>query len=151
MLLAERRDLEINEQMLDEIANNREKDYGAAAYQGHHLQLGFLQHSLMISRVLSVLRWPRESREDKLISRPGARVRNFSVLRLKYLTSSRVAKGISPSGKSQAEANGFRSSPMRCSPSILQTGPPEPQLVHFFYEADRGTMNACPEAILKTP
>ena len=33
--LAERRNLEIHEQMLDEIANNREKDYGTAAYMGH--------------------------------------------------------------------------------------------------------------------
>ena len=50
-LLAERRGLEIHDQMLDEVANNREKDYGPAAYLGYHMQLGFLQHSLTISRL----------------------------------------------------------------------------------------------------
>src|SRR5437588_3375857 len=32
MLLAQRRSLTIHQEMLDEVANNREKDYGTAAY-----------------------------------------------------------------------------------------------------------------------
>jgi len=48
--LAERRDIEIVPQVLDEIKANRQKDYAGAALRGQHMQLGFLQHSLMISR-----------------------------------------------------------------------------------------------------
>src|SRR5689334_16339291 len=50
-LLAERRGLEIHAKMLDEIKSNREKDYAQAAFRGQHMQLGFLKHSLMLSRM----------------------------------------------------------------------------------------------------
>jgi hypothetical protein len=49
-LLAERRHLEIHPQMLEEIRSHREKDYAGAAIRGQHMQLGFLNHGLMISR-----------------------------------------------------------------------------------------------------
>ena len=39
-LLAENRGLQIHQQMLDEIDNNREKDYGMAAYRGQHMESG---------------------------------------------------------------------------------------------------------------
>ena len=50
-LLAERRGLEIHPQMLEEIRSHREKDYAGAAARGQHMQLGFLNHGLMISRM----------------------------------------------------------------------------------------------------
>ena len=50
-LLAERRRLEIHPQMLEEIRSHREKDYAGAAVRGQHMQLGFLNHGLMISRM----------------------------------------------------------------------------------------------------
>src|SRR5450759_3232106 len=50
-LLAERRRLEINPQMLEEIRSHREKDYACAAVRGQHMQLGFLNHGLMVSRM----------------------------------------------------------------------------------------------------
>jgi hypothetical protein len=50
-LLADRRGLEIHGQMLEEIKSHREKDYAGAAIRGQHMQLGFLNHSLMISRM----------------------------------------------------------------------------------------------------
>src|SRR6476646_474668 len=50
-LLAERRRLNIHPQMLEEVRNNREKDYSTAAIRGQHMKLGFLNHSLMISRM----------------------------------------------------------------------------------------------------
>src|ERR1019366_9253978 len=49
--LAERRHLEIHLQMLEEIRSPREKDYAGAALRGQHMQLGFLNHGLMISRM----------------------------------------------------------------------------------------------------
>src|SRR5437016_3318283 len=50
-LLAERRQLEIHPQMLEEIRSHREKDYAGAAIRGQHMQLGFLNQGLMISRM----------------------------------------------------------------------------------------------------
>jgi len=50
-MLAERRRLEIQPQMLEEIRSHREKDYAGAALRGQHMQLGFLNHGLMISRM----------------------------------------------------------------------------------------------------
>ena len=50
-LLSERRQLEIHPQMLEEIRSHREKNYAGAATRGQHMQLGFLNHGLMISRM----------------------------------------------------------------------------------------------------
>ncbi len=51
-LLVERQRLpEIYRQMEDEISVNREADYAGAAVRGQHMKLGFLRHSLMISRM----------------------------------------------------------------------------------------------------
>ena len=50
-MLAERRRMPLHAQMLEEVRNNREKDYAGAAQRGQHMQLGFLQHWLMISRL----------------------------------------------------------------------------------------------------
>src|SRR5690348_5171930 len=50
-LVAERRQLEIHPQMLDEIRSHREMDYAGAADRGQHMQLGFLNHGLMVARM----------------------------------------------------------------------------------------------------
>ena len=50
-LLAEYRNLEIHPQMLEETRAHREKDYAGAAVRGQHMQLGFLNHALMVSRM----------------------------------------------------------------------------------------------------
>jgi hypothetical protein len=50
-LLAEQRRIEIHPQMLEEVRAHREKDYAGAALRGQHMQLAFLNHSLMISRM----------------------------------------------------------------------------------------------------
>jgi hypothetical protein len=50
-LLAEARRMEIFNEMLEEIRNNREKDYAGSALRGQHMQLGFLKHTLLISRM----------------------------------------------------------------------------------------------------
>ncbi len=43
--------LEIHPQMLEEVRSHREKDYAGAAIRGQHMQLGSLNHALMISRM----------------------------------------------------------------------------------------------------
>src|SRR5256885_1695736 len=49
-LLAERRGFEVKDAVLEEIRGHREKDYAGSAARGQHMQLGFLNHALMISR-----------------------------------------------------------------------------------------------------
>src|SRR5580693_923194 len=51
LLMAHDRITEPHPAMLEEIRSNREKNYADAAVRGQHMQLGFLQHSLMISRM----------------------------------------------------------------------------------------------------
>src|ERR1700722_9562914 len=41
----------VHKQMEEEIGLNRDADYAGAAVRGQHMKLGFLQHSLMISRM----------------------------------------------------------------------------------------------------
>ena len=36
---------DVHEQMLEELRNNREKDYAGSAVRGEHMRLGFLQQS----------------------------------------------------------------------------------------------------------
>src|SRR6266446_3886087 len=50
-LLVGTRGTAIHDEMLEEIRNNRERDYARAAVRGQEMQLGFLRHSLMISRM----------------------------------------------------------------------------------------------------
>jgi hypothetical protein len=50
-VLAEGHRVEIHPQMLEEVRSHREKDYAGAATRGQHMQLGFLNHGLMISRM----------------------------------------------------------------------------------------------------
>jgi hypothetical protein len=42
---------EIHSQMEDELRMNHDADYAGAVIRGQHMKLGFLQHSLMISRM----------------------------------------------------------------------------------------------------
>ena len=50
LLVSRGRLSEVHPQMLEELRNNREKDYAGAAFRGQHMSLGFLEHSLQISR-----------------------------------------------------------------------------------------------------
>src|ERR1700687_1556468 len=50
LLIQNGRLTEIHPQMEEELRLNREADYAGAAIRGQHMKLGFLQHSLMISR-----------------------------------------------------------------------------------------------------
>ena len=51
LLVEHQRLPEVHPQMEDELRMNREADYAEAAFQGQHMKLGFLKHSLMISRM----------------------------------------------------------------------------------------------------
>jgi len=51
LLLQHGRIAEIHPQMAEDVRLNREADYAGAVMRGQHMKLGFLQHSLMISRM----------------------------------------------------------------------------------------------------
>src|SRR5712691_10171307 len=51
LLIQHGRISEIHPQMAEEVRLNREADYAGAVMRGEHMKLGFLQHSLMISRL----------------------------------------------------------------------------------------------------
>ena len=141
MLLAERRGLEIHEQMRDEINNNREKNYGGAAYRGQHMQLGFLQHSLTISRLHFCV--------EMACRKSGGRVAIQAWRQGSQLAGRKVEV---PQVKSSREGNQYfweesgNSERLPVEPDAMFTlrfadRPQESQVAHFFYEADRGTMN----------
>lgn len=139
-LLAERRGLEIHAEMLEEVRNNREKDYANAAIRGQHMQLGFLQHSLMISRMHCVL--------ELACRYSGSRVQVESWVQGSALEGGKVEVPKVRSTRNGGEyfweeTNEKERLPVE--PDSLFTlrfkdRPLEQQLAHFCYEADRGTM-----------
>ena len=92
MLADHRRLAEIHPQMEDEIRQNREADYAGAVMRGQHMKLGFLQHSLMISRLHFMLEMSarKSSGAMQLIGwRQGAELRGQKV-ELPDLKSKRI-------------------------------------------------------------
>src|ERR1700676_3066977 len=51
LLLQHGRIAEVHAQMAEDVRLNREADYAAAVLRGQYMKLGFVQHSLMISRL----------------------------------------------------------------------------------------------------
>jgi len=139
-LLAERRHLEIHPQMLDEIRSHREKDYSGAAIRGQHMQLGFLNHGLMISRMHFMV--------EMTCKRSGGAVALES-----WCQGGQIAghKAEVPKVRSTRRAGDVfwqevdETERVPVEPDALFTlrfkdRPQDLQLAHFFYEADRGTM-----------
>jgi hypothetical protein len=139
-LLAERRRLEIRPQMLDEIRSHREKDYASAAIRGQHMQLGFLNHGLMISRVHFMVEM-------------ACRKSGGAVSLEAWCQGGQIAghKAEVPKVKSSRDGGELfwqeadETERVPVEPDALFTlrfkdRAEEKQLNHFFYEADRGTM-----------
>lgn len=129
----------IHPQMLEEIRLNREADYSGAAERGQHMKLGFLQHSLMISRMHFMLEMASRASGDEVqlaAWRQGAELRGNKV-DVPEIHSRRVEG-----------SNDYIWEPHDVATTRL---PVEPdalfslrfaggRLAHFCYEADRGTM-----------
>ena len=141
-LLTELRGLEVYDEMLDDIRNNREKDYAAAAVRGQHFQLGFLQHSLTISRMHFCI--------EMACRKSGGRVQLETWRQGGLLTGRKVEV---PKVRSTRDGNGYlweesgETERLPVEPDAQFTlrfsdRPQGEQLAHFFYEADRGTMTS---------
>jgi len=140
LLIAHGRITEPHPAMLEEIRNNREKDYAAAAMRGQHMQLGFLQHSLMISRMHFML--------EMACRQSGGSAQLEAWSQGGPLTGHKVQV---PKIKSSRQGNDY----FWQETSEIERLPVEPDALftlgvngkaglrraHFFYEADRGTMN----------
>jgi Replication-relaxation len=153
-LLAERRNLRVLEPMLAELKNNRDKDYASAAVRGQHMQLGFLKHALMISRFHFMLEQACRASSGQVQLegwRQGGELAGQKV-ELPRVTAVRqegsneyvwqryedtVLVPVEPDAlftlRLPVRQAGFPPLPF---------GPAASRLVHFCYEADRGTMVA---------
>jgi hypothetical protein len=141
LLIAHGRITEPYPAMLEEIRSNREKNYADAAARGQHMQLGFLQHSLMISRMHFMLemgcRQPGGTRQLEAWCQGGQLAGNK--VEVPKIKSSRRGNDYFWEESDQTER-------LPVEPDAMFTlrfpdRPEGQQLTHFFFEADRGTMN----------
>jgi hypothetical protein len=139
-LLAERRRVEVQPQMLEELRAHREKDYAGAAIRGQHMQLGFLNHGLMISRM-------------HFMVEIACRKSGGAIALEAWCQGGQIAghKADVPKVKSSKQGSQLfwqevgETERLPVEPDALFTlrfvrRPEGQQLAHFFYEADRGTM-----------
>jgi hypothetical protein len=141
-LLSERRDLDVHDEMLEEIRNNREKDYANAALRGQEMQLGFLRHSLMISRMHFSIEMACKKFDGKIqleAWRQGGPLtgRKVEVPRVKS-----TRNGDRHFWEESVETERLPVEPDGLFTLRFLDRPEESQLAHFFYEADRGSMNS---------
>jgi hypothetical protein len=139
-LLAERRGLEIHPQMVEEIRSHREKDYSGSAARGQHMQLGFLNHALMISRMHFMVEMACQTSGGAMALeawRQGGQVAGHKVNVPKF-RASKVGGNLFWQEVDETER-------LPVEPDALfslrySDRPADDQLVHFCYEADRGSM-----------
>jgi hypothetical protein len=140
LLLEHGRTAEIYPQMEEESKLNREADYAGAAVRGQHMKLGFLQHSLMISRMHFMLEMSARNFPDEveLVSwRQGAELRGHKV-DVPELKSRRVEG----TNEYVWEEHDFKTTRLPVEPDAVFSlrFPGDGRLAHFCYEADRGSM-----------
>jgi hypothetical protein len=141
LLMAHGRITEPHPTMLEEIRNNREKDYAAAAVRGQHMQLGFLQHSLVISRMHFMLEMSCR-RSGSFVSldawSQGGPLAGNKV-HVPKIKSSRY--GSDYLWQESDETERLPVEPDALFSLGFADGKQGQRQAHFFYEADRGTMN----------
>lgn len=141
-LLAARRGLHIVPPMLDELKAHREKDYAQAAARGQHMQLGFLKHSLMLSRLHFMLELACKKSGGKTTLeqwRQGGELAGHKVEVLK-VKASRTAANEYLWQEHDVETERLPVEPDALFTLRFAERQGDQQLVHFLYEADRGTM-----------
>jgi protein involved in plasmid replication-relaxation len=142
LLVRHERLTEVHPQMYDEVRLNREADYAGASVAGQHMKLGFLKHSLMISRLHFMLEMSSRNADGGVTLadwRQGAELRGNKV-KVPELRSRRI--GGSNEYVWEELDRTFR---LPVEPDALFSlrvagRPSDDQLSHFCYEADRGSM-----------
>jgi hypothetical protein len=143
LLVQHRRLPEVSSHMLEELRNNREKDYAMAALRGQHMQLGFLQHSLMVSRMHFML--------DLACRGSDGRLELVAWGQGAQLAGHKVQVPAFKSGRQGGDYLWWQTEEVERLPvepdglfslRFSSRAPQDQQISHFFYEADRGTMNS---------
>jgi Replication-relaxation len=142
LLIAHGRVTEPHPAMLEEIRSNREKNYADAAVRGQHMQLGFLQHSLMISRMHFMLEMAcrRSSGSVKLDTWSQGGPLAGNKVQVPKIKSSRQGNDYFWQESDETERLPVEPDALFTLGFAASTESPARQ-AHFFYEADRGTMN----------
>lgn len=141
-LLAERRGWELDDQMLEEIRAHREKDYGSAAFRGQHMQLGFLQHGLVISRMHFMVEMACRKSAGKVALETWAQGGQLAGRKAEVPRVHSDRRGSEIFWRETDERERLPVEPDAMFTLRFPGRLPGQQLAHFFYEADRGTMNS---------
>jgi hypothetical protein len=143
LLIQHNRVNEIHPQMAEEVRLNREADYAGAVIRGQHMKLGFLKHALMISRLHFMLEMTSRNSGGQLevaAWHQGAELRGHKVV-VPEIESRRI----NGTNEYVWEEHDHRTQRLPVEPDALFSlrfarRPASEQLVHFCYEADRGSM-----------
>ncbi|HEV8413054.1 MAG TPA: replication-relaxation family protein [Bryobacteraceae bacterium] len=141
LLLQHGRAAEIHPHMEEEIKLNREADYAGAVMRGQHMKLGFLQHSLMVSRMHFMLEMSSRNPANGISFaawRQGAELRGHKA-EVPEIHSRRI-EGTNKYAWEERD-NHMQKLPVEPD-ALFSLGLAGDRLSHFCYEADRGTMSA---------
>jgi hypothetical protein len=133
---------EIHPQMQEEIRLNREADYARAAVSGQHMKLGFLKHSLMISRMHFMLEMSSRTPNSGVqiaAWRQGAELRGNKV-KVPELRSRRIEGSNEYVWEELDRTFRLPVEPDAMFSLRIAGRAPHDQPSHFCYEADRGSM-----------
>ena len=131
---------EIHQQMEEEIRMNREADYATASFAGQHMKLGFLHHSLVISRMHFMLEMAaRGGRFELQQWRQGAELRGNKV-NVPEIRSRRQEGSNEYVWEELQKTVRLPVEPDAMFTLRFPARPADQQLFHFCYEADRGSM-----------
>jgi hypothetical protein len=139
-LLAERRHHEIHPQMLEEIRSHREKDYSGAAIRGQHMQLGFLNHGLMISRMHFMVEMACRKSGGVVALEAWCQGGQIAGHKAEVPKVRSTRQGAQVFWQEIDETERVPVEPDALFTLRFKDRAEERQLAHFFYEADRGTM-----------
>ena len=132
----------IHPQMEEELRPNRDADYAGAVHRGQHMKLGFLQHSMMISRLHFMLEMAsrNSSGEVELAAwRQGGELRGHKV-DVPEMKARRIEGSNDYVWEERGDTVRLPAEPDAMFSLRFPAHPPDQQLSHFCYEADRGSM-----------
>jgi hypothetical protein len=128
----------IHPAMVEEVRGNREKNYADATVRGQHMQLGFLKHSLQISRMHFLLEMAARTSGGQITLaawRQGPELRGHKV-------EVPQMKARRQDGNTFLWEQQQGTERLPVEPDALFSLDLSSQQAHFLYEADRGTMNS---------
>lgn len=139
LLMSHGRQSVIHPQIKEEVRLNRESDYAGAVMRGEHMKLGFLQHSLMISRMHFMLEMSSRDADANLSVeawRQGPELRGHKVV-VPEIASQRL----SGTNEYLWQEHDVGTTKLPVEPDALFTLKfSDGRSSHFCYEADRSSM-----------